>query len=273
MDIVIWYAVTMALAHAYSLCLRRKFGDPAPGTELGVGTGLIWAAAVGVLSLAFAATDFKSVFAGIDRSAALTLAGGLVCYHATRLGVRYWPGPGWTAVSRAVPAVLTGVYLMFPKTVASSTAGNIMMAFFCIGAGCLAARKVTKGFAYLFFSCLMVFDAYAVWYTDIMGTIINKVPAVIPAGFVHANASFAVGAGDVLFSALGAMIVLKFCSLRWSAAVCVLYVLAMDPRSLLVISGILAPSGSSDYFPLMVTICPITMAALALGSRHPKARA
>jgi hypothetical protein len=261
MDIVLWYALTMALAHWYAPRAER-----AAGTEivppLGAGMALAWAALVGIASLAFAFADMKGLLSGIDGTSLLAFVGGLVCYLCARSGLLHW---GWPAYAgRAAAMILTVCFLALPRSPASAVTGNLLLAFFSVGVGCFVGRRATRGFAYVFFTCLMAFDVYAVWYSGVMDTIISKVPPVVPAGFVHLNGSYALGTGDVVFSAIGAMIVLRHCGWRWSLASCVLFVVSMDPRSLLVISGILAPAGSSGYFPLMVTICPITMGALAL---------
>jgi hypothetical protein len=274
MTVELWFLATLVIAQLYDLRAGKEFDKEIGTRQLGYGMAFLLGAVVAVSGLFIYSLDLSSKLTYVqDKRSLVVLIGGLMCFRLAHLGLRYWFPSSWPQWPGYLAAfILTACFFSRPTFAKPQLYNNILLVVFSVGIGCYVGRWASKRFAYLFYLLLALYDGYAVWYSNIMEKMIENAARidVFPIGFLIMSVSnYGLGAGDVIFGTMGAMIIKRYAGTAWSLVACLLYYVSMDVTVLPLVSQVLKLMGVTDglYFPLMVTISPITIACLWLGSR------
>ena len=273
MNVELWFLATLIMAQLYDLRAGPKFEQEAGPEKLGLGSAIVALISIAVAGLVLHKFDLTQMSWLEHGELALTLAGATLSYRVSHLGLKHWFSQSWwERPSHLIAGLLTLCFFAKPTFASPEVFNNTLLVFFAVGLGCYTGRIVTRPFAYFFYTLLFVFDIYAVWFSDIMANMIDKAPQVVPTGFIiMASVPYTefLGAGDVIFAAMGAMVIKHHAGWKWSLAACGLYVLSLYALHWNVFLRMVPDNWLKLFvlFPVMVTICPITIACLFFGSR------
>lgn len=257
---VYWLLGTLLLALGYD---DRAGAEIQRGVKwkIGLKNGLVITAVFIAVSLILYAVKLPGYV--------LVVGGALLTQWAAWLGLRYWDkDPDWQNIGSRMIVGFLMVFLWLKM--GPFVCNNILVALIGAGLGCYFGHRLTKGFAYLFYTLLIFMDAYAVWYSNIMSTLIDKYTNVVPVGVVSlVSGSYLLGTGDFIFATIGCITIKTHTNWRWAVAAALGYAASFAVMDATWFTRILPRNFMELYlmFPAMVTICPITMLFLWLGSR------
>lgn len=272
-SVELWFLATLVLAQLYDWCAGDKIERLFGRKKAGLAAAVLAALGIGAFSMILYKFDLTKVNGFQRPDVVLLLLSAAAMFTAVQLGLQFWSShPAWRRSSLLVTALIVLCYFAKPKFAGAAFWNNTVLMFCAIGIGVYVGHRVSRAFAYLFYTALFFFDIYAVWFSDIMLKMLSRVPDVIPAGFIimaKLPVKDFLGAGDVIFGAIGAVLVRVFCGTKWSAAATLLYVVTLWLFGFQPFLALLPKTWLSylTLFPVMVTICPITIACLLLGKR------
>lgn len=269
MSVELWFLLTLALAQLYDVRASREFELMSAGRKFGLGMAAVAAILIAGLALLLYSVDLTHVGGMRDTRSIWMLLGAFISYQGSRLGLRYWlPQVWWQRTgSCGVAALTTLSFFAQPIFTTPDVFNNLLLMFFSIGVGTLIGHWVSKSFTYFFYTLLLLFDVYAVWFSDIMVTMVGRAPNVVPSGFIILATVLGqdfLGAGDVIFGVVGVITLRVYCGWRWALGASLLYVVMLTDQFLRLLP--LEWLSRIGLFPVMVTICPVTMLFLWLGS-------
>ncbi len=168
----------------------------------------------------------------------------------------YGINPVIIAVSQRVMIHIVIFIIGISFLIHPATFNNISLCILCLSVSLRLSYRIDKKGAFAIFLFMMIFDVYAVWMSDIMGTMIDKYPQITPSGLMTFALSYTefLGAGDVLFSAIGVSLIQRKTSTS-NAILAIISILVF-----FIILGQLREIGYFKlHFPCMILISPITL--------------
>ena len=237
-------------ARAGDWCLRSAGTS---NRSIGWISGILWSLGIIIIS-------FEMYYLEIDVSRWILLISGAMMALFLYGGLCYWPAKD-LAVS-GVALLLWGFYkewLPFP---------NIVLLVATLGIAYFIGNLARPSWAAIVYPFLFVWDIYAVWFSNIMSTIVNKFPdKLMPSafdtfGFLYGSY---VGAGDGLLSSIGLIMIYNLHGWKRAILYLVSIVFAFGAINFLEFWW-------KDFFhfggtPLMVFISPITLLCLCFGRK------
>ncbi len=163
-------------------------------------------------------------------------------------------------ISMAIASMLLAIGLLFePKSF-----NNIVLFIGSLGICSLLGYTLRKKLLLiLIYSAIAIFDVFAVWYSNLMSTIFDYSANIVPIGFLEFMAlpnTGSIGAGDVWLSIIGVIAINNLVNLKRAYITGIVYWI-----SLLIISNLHAGYfASSNIFPCMILISPITISAVLI---------